>query len=47
MNEEAEKNRKRVEIANALAALADAVKRQTGNLDISGPGVTIGRGQKG
>jgi uncharacterized protein YukE len=30
----------------ALAALADAVKRQTGALDISGPGITGGRGAK-
>jgi hypothetical protein len=29
---------------SALAALADAVKRQTGSLDVSGPGV--GRGTK-
>ena len=28
---------------NALAALADAVKRQTGTLDVSGPGVGRGR----
>jgi len=29
---------------NALSALADAVKRQTGALDVSGPGVSVIRG---
>jgi hypothetical protein len=31
---------------NALAALADAVKRQTGALDLSGPGTSLGRGAR-